>query len=257
MRLLHCSAAIRTFAAASAATLAVVPPCSAQHAIEITPFVGAYLPGAARATASYGCFSVDTSCLDSTTVGQHNAAMGGVQLTAWFGRRFAAEMGVAYSPSRTVSRTSECGCTAIGGGGCSGCSTLTASDASSRVVTGSARVLFTLRPSTLRHASPYGVAGIGVFHRSGPGVQAAEQTVGTAVPSTDWGPLIGVGVRVPVTSAFVPRAEFVLAEPGWGHRFGDLVFSLGLSKTLVGQAPSVQTQNSDSRHQAVTLARPW
>jgi hypothetical protein len=241
MRLPHRSAAICSFAVVSAATLAVVPPCSAQHAIEITPFVGAYLPGAARATASYGCFSIDTACLDSTAVGQHNAVMGGVRLTAWLSRRFATEVGVAYSPSGTVNRTTDCGC--IAGGGCFCSPPVTVADMSSRVVTGSARVLFTFTPPTLRHPSPYAVAGIGVFHRSGPGYQAAGQVAGTTVPSTDWGPVIGVGARIGLTPALATRAELqdylYARRPGGdgGYFRGDFVFSLGLSATFFGHSP--------------------
>jgi hypothetical protein len=227
----------------TAATLAVVRPCSAQHGIEITPFVGAYLPGAdSRVTASTD-MGVDVNTIYGTEVGQDNAVVGGVRLTAWFSRRFATEVSVAYSPSGTASRAYDCW-HSFNFGGSDYCSSATVTDKSSRVVTGSARVLFApLSPPTQRHPSLYVVAGIGVFHRSGPGFQAAEQTAGTAVPSTDWGPVVGVGARVPVTSTLAYRAELVLAERGWDYRHGDFVFSLGLSKTLVGRAPSVQAQN--------------
>lgn len=225
----------------TAATVLVVPPCSAQHAIEITPFLGAYLPGAdSRVTVSYG-HSFDTYTKDSAAVGQHPAATGGIRLTAWFGRRWATEMSIEYSPSGTGIRADDCNC--IAGGGCV-CSSVTATDMASRIVTGSARVLFGLSSPALRHPSPYAVAGIGVFHRSGPGFEAAGQTAETAIPSTDWGPLLGVGARMRVTPTLTPRAELLLTDVTLGSRpRADLVFSVGLSKTLAGGASSARPQN--------------
>lgn len=220
------------FVALIIAMLGVAPLCSAQRAIEITPFVGAYVPGAAsRATASYGCQGVDTYCIEGTAVGQDNAVIGGIRLTASFSRRFATEVGLAYAPSGTASQMYDCPCSANFGGQCFGCSFTTVADASSRLVTGSVLALVTPFLTRPHHRSLYVVAGIDGFHRSGPGFQAAVQAAGGAWPSTDWRPVIGLGARVPVSSslAFAPRAEFT------GH--ASYVFSLGLSKTLVDRTP--------------------
>jgi len=60
-----------------AATLAAVLPCHAQVRVEATPFMGAYLPGAALVIDTVGESGIDTRYVSGATVRQTSALMVG------------------------------------------------------------------------------------------------------------------------------------------------------------------------------------
>jgi hypothetical protein len=212
-----------------AAALAAALPCPAQVRVEATPFVGAYLPGAALVIDTVMASYIDTYSVSGATVRQTSALIGGAQLTAWLGKQVAVEIAGGYSQSATVTRTYlGCECPAIGG--CPS-SCVSVNHRSARVVTGSTRLLVTFATPRLGRPSLYVVAGWGVVKHGGPGFDAAEQTAGTALQSTYWGPIVGVGVRMPLTPTRAPRVELVRVQPGTRPQ-ADWVLSVGLSATL-------------------------
>ncbi len=95
----------------------------------------------------------------------------------------------------------------------------------------SARLLVTLNAPRMREPSPYVVLGAGVVNHSGPGVDGAEQTLGTPIQRTYWGPIFGIGIRLPLTPANAARVEFVGVQPGT-EPHGDYLLSVGLSTCL-------------------------
>src|SRR3989442_13626228 len=99
---------VLAFAVASA-TLVAAPPCPAQMRVEVTPFVGAYLPGAGLSSDTVREGGIDTYYLSGATVRQTSALIGGAHLTAWLGKQIAVEIAGGFSPSGTVTRHYTCG----------------------------------------------------------------------------------------------------------------------------------------------------
>jgi hypothetical protein len=201
-------------------------PCLAQVRVEATPFVGTYVPGLALVLDSVSECGIDTCYVSGATVRQTTALIGGALLSAWLGKWVAVEIGGGYSPGRTVTGNYDCSC---GIGGCFG-SCPSETHASAHVVTGSARLLITLAPPKVRRPSPYVIAGGGVVNHGGRGFDAAEQTAGTALQSTYWGLILGVGVRMPLTPTRAPRVELVRVQLGTRPQ-ADWVLAVGFSAT--------------------------
>ena len=134
-----------------AATIIAVTPCVAQ--VELTPFAGEYRPnGTFASIPAVICLPIygGPPCSSGGAVQQAGAAIGGVRLAVWVGRRVAVEGAVGYSPSGTVT-TFTTGPTfpPPGGFSCSqnGCTSMVTG--SGYMLTASARILFALVP---RHA---------------------------------------------------------------------------------------------------------
>ena len=211
-------------------TFAAVHPCAAQVRVEVTPFVGVYFPGAHLVDMERaGDFGDDTYTLSGANVRQARALNGGGQLTAWLGNQVAIEVTGAYSPGETVTSTYACNC--VVPGGCYPKPCVIDTDKSAHVVTGSARLLLAFAPPRVRRPSLYVVVGGGVVNHGGTGFHAAEQTAGTALQSTYWGPIVGVGVRLPLTPTRAPRLELVRVQPG-SQGQADWVLSAGVSVSL-------------------------
>ena len=188
--------------------------------------MGAYLPGAALVIDTVGESGIDTRYVSGATVRQTSALIGGALLSAWWGRQVAVEVAGGYSPSGTVTRTYACNI--VLGRIPSDCYSVTRRSA--HVVTGSARLLVSITPPRVGRPSLYVVAGGGVLKHGGPGFDAAEQTAGTSLQSTYWGLVVGVGVRMPLTSTRAPRVELVRVQPGTEPQ-ADWVISVGFSAT--------------------------
>ena len=225
--------------AAVAASLAAAPPCAAQMRVEVTPFVGAYLPRAGLASDTVRESGIDTYDLNGATVRQTSALIGGAQVGAWLGKQVAAEIAGGFSPSGTVTRHYACGglVTEPFPSGC-----IVSAPQAAYVVMGGARLLVTSAPARLGRPALYVVAGWSVINRGGSGLDAAEQISGHALQRTYWGPIIGIGVRMPRTPTRGPRVELLRVQPG-GQPQADWVLSVGLSVTLRGpSAPSTSTE---------------
>ncbi len=93
------------------------------------------------------------------------------------------------------------------------------------MVVASARALVFLRPPALRRPLPYLIAGLGWLSHGGP-----------AGATTDLGPDLGVGLRLPVTPVLAPWVELqCLAITGATAGFApNLLLSMGVSAKLLG-----------------------
>jgi len=112
----------------------------------------------------------------------------GAQITAWVGKQVAVEVGAGYSPSASIAFATyyfPLTCTTTG-------------ESSTRLMVGSARLLVALSPPTVRHPVLYVSASVGVVSYSGLEFSAR---------GTEWGPDLGVGVRMPLTATMAPRVE--------------------------------------------------
>lgn len=160
-----------------AATIIAVTPCVAQ--VELTPFAGEYRPnGTFASIPAVICLPIygGPPCSSGGAVQQAGAAIGGVRLAVWVGRRVAVEGAVGYSPSGTVT-TFTTGPTfpPPGGFSCSqnGCTSMVTG--SGYMLTASARILFALVPPAPGVVSPYAIAGLGAVNESGSGYNTARQ----------------------------------------------------------------------------------
>lgn len=162
---------------------ATVRPCAAQVRVEISPFVGGYVPGGDFA-------NIWGSGLDgysSESVRQDIAPALGVSLVACAGQKLALAVGVGYSASGTVTRGTTC--SAIPVPGTFTCGPMS-SDTSGSVVTASARALVFLTAPAVRRPSFYLIAGLGWVGHSGGSPAGA---------TNDFGPDLGVGLRPPAS----------------------------------------------------------
>jgi hypothetical protein len=215
----------------AAATFAV-SPCAAQVRVEITPFAEAFMPNGDL--GDYGGTSEfttpDGEISESYSATPRGTSVWGAQLTAWFGKQVAVELGAGYSPSASIAqqRTS----TWLDGGPFATCdfpqTCTSTAEASTQLTVGSARLLVTLSPPTVGHPSLYVIAGVGVVNYNGAPLQ--EFGYGGA---TEWGPDLGVGVRMPLTATMAPRVELEdVFEPASIRN--DLIMSAGLSVAVGG-----------------------
>jgi hypothetical protein len=196
--------------------------CSAQ--VQLTPVVGVYNPGGGSfATSGFYDCNPGACGQGSSSASQQVAPLGGIRLTAWISRRLAVDVGFGYSPSGVATSSTYSGCAFN-----FPCGTHTSNaQASGSVTMGTAQLLVSLAPSSVGHSALFLAGGVGFLDRGGPGYNAAVQAVGTAAHSTVWGPSVGIGERLQVTSALAGRAEIEFV-PITGAE-SDLLVSLGLS----------------------------
>jgi len=220
-------------------TLAATQPCAAQVRVEVTPFVGAYLPNATVLTvppSPGGCLAGSTLPQHAATarvtgsllgglqcggahVHQRSAPIVGGQITGWLGSRLAVDLSLGYSWSGVVSEPCCSTFLPLGVGG----------DTSAHVVIGSAQFLF-VAPFTVRSSLYLIVGGAFVAHRGD-----GYAIIGNA--PTEWGVAFGVGVRTALTPTLTPRADLLYKPAGEiDHlRGGEGVLSLGLAVALGGR----------------------
>jgi len=245
---------------AVAAVFTTASPCAAQVSVEVTPFVGLYAPTADILDGYDYVVSVlgpDVSCGGATNfcsavMRQRMAPTVGGRLTTWLDRRFAVELALGYSESSVtgfgqVARTP-------------GGPSITPVYASASIVAGSARILLST-PRT--YATSFYVLGGWAFvaHGGAPYNDSFTSTTG-------WGPVLGIGTRRRVGPLLALRAEVVdySYEPGFVDRQStpayplfqraqnDLMFSLGLSVTLVGGPPAPPEERPTPRAGSTS---PW
>jgi len=221
------SVALRALNIVVAATLATARPCSSQVRVEFTPFAGAYVPTSARLWPAPGTnctlqvvSGVPNFC-DGTMRQETSPAVGG-RITAWLNNRTGIDLSVGYSGSRArVPSTS-------------------LRDTSASIVAGSARVLVNLTPRMVR-TSFYVAAGASFVAHGGDAyaaLNASRLAYDVLIGSTTgWGPVLGVVTRFMLAPSLAIRADledhhYKISGGGFQN---DLVFSLGLSATLLGR----------------------
>ena len=222
--------AARGIAVALFLSLVLAAPCAAQGSLEVTPFVGAYIPTENLVvvnpnTCAAGFVEVDfgQSCpplAPDTAARQASARVFGARVGWWFGPEGAIEVAAGYAPSRmnNTPGTSQ----------------------SAAVVLGDARFLYRLRQ--IDRASIYAVLGGSVVSHEG------DPSAGLRGTGSGW--VFGLGARLPITPFLTLRPEvddYLYPDPlnpqnqscstcqtASGPQF-DLVFSLGCSLTLFGR----------------------
>jgi hypothetical protein len=198
--------------------VAMSAPCAAQQRVDVTPFVG-FEPQTTLFGSTGGVPCVETlpgevACPNAAV--SENAALGfGARLTTWVGKRVALDLSVgrwdAGSDIGSATADMTTGCLGV-------LFNFTSPDSAGFFVVGGLSFV-SLGGSTYSSGSPY------------------------ASSQTDWGPVLGVGARVPFSPTLALRVEvedylYRLTDVG-GQASGSagqhsLVFSAGPSVTLGG-----------------------
>jgi hypothetical protein len=185
-----------------AVTLATAPPCSAQDRVEVTPFVGLYLASAVQQGTS-PCLWI---CLTSSTAAiyQEDAPAVGARVTAWTSKRLALDVAVAHWRSDIQNTSTD-------------------------MTTGSVGLLVTLgAPDSVSFSFLGGLS----FVSLGGAAFSGSYPIGPT--QTDWGPLVGVGIRIPFSPKLGLRVaieDHLYTQTGWAaseHEHA-LILSAGLA----------------------------
>lgn len=188
----------------------------AQH-LELTPFVGLYLPTANVIEESGGGLTVR---------GKHGTTfLFGARLTYWTTPTVGFEASLGYTPSKVTFSVDTNGVN------------LGSADTSAHVIVGSARVLFKVGPKS-GDTDIHLLAGVGFTSHGGAAYDALGQGSGGISGTTDIGGVVGASVRFKVSSRLKLRvdlednlysAEFNIGGTNTSSHFqNDLVVSLGL-----------------------------
>jgi len=228
------SAALRTLNVVVAGIAAALP-CAAQVSVELTPVVGVYAPTSATIwpRSDFACWHMDLGigvpdfCRYPTMRQQASPAVGG-RITAWLNNRAGIDLSLAYSRSRATGLTPG----------------ISLRDTSASIVLGSARVLFNVTPRMVRTSFSVG-AGVSLVAHGGDAYAALNAyRLGYGLNdlngSTGWGPVVGIVARFMLAPALAIRADLEdhhYRISGGGFQ-NDVLFSLGLSATLVGRPAS-------------------
>lgn len=172
-------------------------PAAAQGGFSVTPWAGAYVPTRNK-------FSTVGS-----DIRRDNSFIGGARLTFWGHSPVGFELTGGFAPARVrVSGTT------ING------------DRNSQVFVGGAKVMLGLSPATSR---------LGIFLSAGPSIIRVGHNVGReSQSSTDWGGVVGLGLRIPFSASVGLRVEtedyFYGGNFDGSRKFqNDLVLSAGLA----------------------------
>ena len=230
--------------ALAACSMMNADPCQSQVRVEVTTSAAAYLPKTYLAQTpqpNVGCNADWLGCSEATVLDnatERPAGMVGAGLTAWFGKRFGAQLSFgyaasavqlsensfAYYPNPSPHTTSD---------------SRVLGDTSEHVLTATAELL-TLFTPRLARAAVYAIAGLSIINHSGAAyaVMNADAARYGSTGSTDVGPVLGLGTRVRLAQSVSGRAEIrdYLFATGPGAEFvhlkGNLVLSLGLAATI-------------------------
>ena len=219
-RMNHRASAV-AFGIVAAATLATALPCSAQVRVEFTPFAGVYVPTSPRIWPESCAFIIVDGLPNFCGGGiaqETRPALGG-RITGLLNNRTGIDLSLGYSGSRVA--------------GLPSANYLDPPrDMSASIVVGSARVLVNLTPRMVR-TSFYVAAGFSFVAHGGDPYAAPEFGGG----ATGWGPVVGVLARFMLVPPLAIRADledhhYKISGGGFQN---DLIFSLGLSATLLGR----------------------
>jgi hypothetical protein len=172
-------------------------PAVAQGGFSVTPWAGAYVPTRNRFTTV------------GSDIRRDNSFIGGARLTFWGRSPVGFELTGGFAPARVrVSGTTVNG------------------DRNSQVFVGGAKLMLGLSPATSR---------VGIFLSGGPSIIRVGHNVGReSQSSTDWGGVLGFGLRIPFSASVGLRLEaedyFYGGNFDGSRKFqNDLVLSAGLA----------------------------
>ena len=174
-----------------------VAPAVAQSGFSVTPWAGAYVPTRNSFSSVAGDISRD------------NSFIAGARLTFWGKSPLGFELTGGFAPAHvTVAGTTVNG------------------DRSTQVFVGGAKLMLGLSPATSR---------LGVFLSGGPSLIRVGRNVAHEDRSTtDWGGVVGLGLRIPFSASVGLRLEgedfFYGGDFDGSRKFqNDLVLSAGLA----------------------------
>lgn len=174
-----------------------VAPAAAQSGFSVTPWAGAYVP-------TRNSFSTVGS-----DIRRDNSLIGGARLTFWGRSPVGFELTGGFAPARVrVSGTTVNG------------------DRNTQVFVGGAKLMLGLSPASSR---------LGIFLSGGPSIIRVGHNVGRENESnTDWGGVVGFGLRIPFSPSVGLRLEaedyFYGGNFDGSRKFqNDLVLSAGLA----------------------------
>ena len=174
-------------------------PAAAQSGFSLTPWAGAYVP-------TRNSFSTVGS-----DIRRDNSFIAGARLTTWGRSPLGFELAAGFAPARvTVSGTG----TTING------------SRNTQVFVGGAKLLLGLSPENSR---------VGVFLSGGPSIiRRGHDVARNDASTTDWGGVLGLGVRIPLSASVGLRLEtedyFYGGNFDGSRKFqNDLVLSAGLA----------------------------
>jgi hypothetical protein len=175
-------------------------PVAAQGSISFTPWAGVYVPTKNEFS------SVDTD------IKRNNAFMGGARLTFWGNSPLGLELTGGYSPANVE----------IAGGTIN-------EDKNTNVFVGSAKLMLGISPAS---------SSFGLYVGGGPAlIRRGEDVTEESESATDWGGVVGAGLRLPLGSSVGLRIDIedYLYDgdfSGDDDFQNDLVLSAGLSLRL-------------------------
>jgi hypothetical protein len=175
-------------------------PAAAQGSLSLTPWAGMYVPTKNEFS------SVDTD------IKRNNAFMAGARLTFWGNSPLGLEFTGGYSPAKVE----------IAGGTIN-------EDKNTNVFVGSAKLMLGISPAS---------SSLGLYIGGGPAlIRRGEDVTEESESATDWGGVIGAGLRLPLGSSVGFRLD--LEDYLYDGDFSgdddfqnDLVISAGLSLRL-------------------------
>ena len=172
-------------------------PAVAQGSVSLTPWAGIYVPTKNEFS------SVDND------IKRNNAFMAGARLTFWGNSPLGFELTGGYSPAKVE----------IAGGTIN-------EDKNTNVFVGSAKLLLGISPAS---------SSFGLYVGAGPAlIRRGEDVTAESESATDWGGVIGAGLRLPLGSSvglridaedYLYNGDFI----GEDDFQNDLVLSAGLS----------------------------
>lgn len=196
---------------------AVLPCHLAGQQVEVTPFVGLYLP-----TANV----IEESALGLTVSGKHGTTfLFGARLTYWTSRSVGLEASLGYTAS-SMTFSVDTGGVRVG-----------SADTSAHVMLGSARVLYKVGPKS-GDTDIHLLAGVGFISHGGAAYDLLGQGNGGISGTTDIGGLVGASVRFRASAKLKIRVDIednlysakfnIGGAETTSHFQNDLAVSLGL-----------------------------
>ena len=188
---------VRGFALVALIGAVGVAPAAAQGGFSVTPWAGAYVP-------TRNQFSTVGS-----DIRRDNSFIAGARLTFWGRSPVGFELTGGFAPARV--RVS---------------GTTVNADRNTQVFVGGAKLMLGLSPASSR---------LGIFLSGGPSIIRVGHNVGRENESrTDWGGVVGLGLRIPFSASVGLRLEaedyFYGGDFDGSRKFqNDLVLSAGLA----------------------------
>lgn len=190
---------VRGFALVALIGAVGVAPVAAQGGFSVTPWAGAYVPTRNQFSAV------------GQDIRRDNSLIMGARLTFWGHSPVGLEFTGGFAPARVR---------------VSGTGTIVNGDRNSQVFVGGAKLMLGLSPASSR---------LGIFLSGGPSIIRMGHNVGKqSQSSTDWGGVVGFGLRIPFSASVGLRLEtedyFYGGNFDGSRKFqNDLVLSAGLA----------------------------